>query len=275
VNVLVDSAPQSHAQFGEDRLLEQIFVSQAHGHCVEVGAHDGLTGSATYVFEQRGWNCLLVEPMPAYAAEIKLRRNCRVVNCAASSRDGEATFFVAENVDEMSTLDLTPAHRRWIEAAGGRVEPITVRTRRLDDILQEAGFAKLDFITIDVEGHELEVLKGFSIHTYQPRVVIVEDNSLSPVNWPKRRSPVTSYLAECGYVHFRRTGVNEWYAHESDHELIRSGQLKQFARAKEVQLWRQRRQRLAHGIARDVGRFLPMRLKRLLRKLARKPATVS
>ena len=271
----LNGEPESHAQFAEDRILREIFGAQEHGYCAEVGAYDGRTGSATYAFEQMGWDCLLVEPVPTLAEKIRRRRNCIVVNCAASSCEGEATFLVAHSVEAMSTLDTSQAHRRWIERAGGHVEEITVPTRPLDDLLREVGFPRLHFITIDVEGHELEVLKGFSLDKAQPRVVIIEDNSLTPDNWPRRRSPVTAYMGERGYVHFKRTGVNEWYAHESDRELIRPEQLRKLARAKEIQLWRGRRKRLAHGVARRVGPYLPERTKRALRRLRESTPLVS
>jgi FkbM family methyltransferase len=103
---------QSHAQFAEDQILAEIFADRSGGTCVEVGANDGRTGSASYLFEKRGWQCLLVEPIPALAQEIRKWRTCIVVNCAASSREGEATFYVAESVEAVSTLDLTPDHEQ-------------------------------------------------------------------------------------------------------------------------------------------------------------------
>jgi hypothetical protein len=65
-----------------------------------------------------------------------------VVNCAASSNEDEATFFVAENVESMSTLDLTPDRLEWIRRVGGAVKEITVRTATLDSLLEEAGFPR-------------------------------------------------------------------------------------------------------------------------------------
>ncbi len=173
-----NAEPQSHAQFGEDRILAEIFGERVHGYCVEVGANDGRTGSASYLFEKRGWECLLVEPIPALAEEIRKYRACRVVNCAASSREGEATFFVADSVEAVSTLDLTPERAEWIGRVGGTIKEITVRTATLDSLLEEAGFGELDFVTIDVEGHELSVLEGFDLERYRPRIVILEDNSI-------------------------------------------------------------------------------------------------
>src|SRR5487761_893731 len=74
--------PQSYGQFGEDRILEEIFSDRTNGYCVEIGADDGRTGSATYLFEQ----------IPVSVEEIRRHRTCTVVNCAVSNREGEATF---------------------------------------------------------------------------------------------------------------------------------------------------------------------------------------
>lgn len=258
---------ESNAQFAEDRILEAIFASRDHGYCVEVGANDGRTGSASYLFEKKGWDCLLVEPIPALVEEIKRHRNCAVVNCAASSQEGEATFFVAENVEGMSTLDLSPDRLQWIERVGGKVKQITVRTARLDTLLDDAGIPEVHFITIDVEGHELEVLQGLSLDRYKPRVVIVENNSLNADSSLQHDSGVTRYMAEHGYVHFRRTGVNEWYARADDLDLAQPDQIRRFARAKKVQEWEVKRRRMVNRIATRVGAHLPAAPKHRLRAL--------
>jgi FkbM family methyltransferase len=251
--------PQSYGQFGEDRILQEIFGDRADGYCVEIGADDGRTGSATYLFEQRGWHCLLVEPIPESVEEIRRHRHCIVVNCAVSNREGEATFAVAEGVEEMSTLDLTPAHAAWIERVGGTVKEISVRTATLDRLLAEVGFPEIQFVTIDVEGHEIAVLEGFTLEAHRPRIVIVEDNS---INGNPR---VARYMSDRGYVHFRRTGVNEWYAHESDVELVQPDEIRRFERAKTRQRWERRRKRAVNLVATRVGRYLPTPAKQRLR----------
>ena len=105
-----------HAQFGEDSILERIFARQGHGYCVEVGAYDGMTGSATLLFEEKGWHCLLIEPIPGLADQIRQNRRCTVVNCAASREEGEATLHVADRVEQMSTMDADAAREGWIHA---------------------------------------------------------------------------------------------------------------------------------------------------------------
>jgi FkbM family methyltransferase len=249
---------ESHAQFEEDRILAEIFKGR-EGVCVEVGANDGRTGSASYLFEQRGWRCLLVEPIPSLVEEIRKHRACRVVNCAASSSEGEAQFFVAENVEAVSSLDVSPERAEWIEKAGGTVKEITVRTATLDSLLEEAGFGRLDFVTIDVEGHELSVLEGFDLDRYRPRVVILEDNSV------EGDRGVIEHMTEHGYVHFKRSGVNEWYARADDAQLIEPPEIRRFERAKRLQLWDRRRRNVVNRIATSGGRWFPEATKRRLR----------
>lgn len=202
-----------HSQFGEDRVLERIFDGQETGVCVEVGAHDGVTGSTTLLFERKGWICVLVEPVPELCDKIRKVRSCMVFNCAASSEPGEETFFVAESDTSLSTFHMTPEQEARIAAVKSAVRTVRVRKRTLDDVLGEANVPRVDFITIDVEGHELSVLKGFSLTTFRPRILIVEDNS-DQVDWS-----VLDYLDAHGYAHFHRSGVNDWYASKDDRTL--------------------------------------------------------
>lgn len=249
----------SHAQFREDELLEEIFGDRAHGYCAEIGAYDGRTGSASYRFEQRGWECLLVEPIPALFEQIKAHRSCLAVNCAVSSEEGEATFFIAEHFEQISGLDMTAEQRDWIDGEGGTVQEITVRTATLDTLLEEAGFPELQFITIDVEGHEADVLGGFTLERHRPRVVIVEDNTV------EGNKPMAAHLQSHGYVHFRRTGVNEWYAHESDSELVQPEAVRRLAREVARERWARRRRHYTHRVAAAVGSRLPASVTRPLR----------
>jgi FkbM family methyltransferase len=259
MSVAATNDAQSHAQFAEDRILAEIFGARTDGYCVEVGANDGHTGSASYLFEKRGWHCLLVEPIPALVEEIRKHRTCRVVNCAASASEGEARFFVAEGAEAVSGIDLTPDRIDWIRRAGGTVKETTVRTATLDSLLEEAGFTELEFVTIDVEGHELSVLEGFDLARYRPRIVIIEDNSTDG------NERIVRHMADHGYVHFSRTGVNEWYARAGDAELIKPEQIRRFERTKQIQRWERRRKQLVNRIATRGGRYLPEPSRRRLR----------
>jgi len=197
------------SQYGEDRALDKIF-QKSSGFCIEVGGYDGVTGSNTYYFERLGWDCLVLEPMPDFCKKIREARFCRVIEVAASNKDGVASFFVADGVETLSTMDGSKNHFERIKTSGGGLSEITVQTRKLANILDELLVREIDFITIDVEGHELEVLEGMELERISPRIIIVEDNSYGLDN------ALCSYLKSKSYRRFKKTGCNFWFVKNED-----------------------------------------------------------
>ncbi len=203
-----------HAQTGEDVLLAEIFAGQAAGVCLEVGVLDGLQDSTTLHFERRGWACVLVEANPALAAQAKTNRRAQVFACAAGRAAGTVEFVIAKGAEYLSTMLPTEAHLARMLQDGATIERVPVAVRPVGDLLQEAGIARLDFATIDVEGAELEVLQGFDLARWRPRVLVVEDNS----GGQDRR--VRRHLAAQGYRCFLHAGLNDWYAAAGDAQLL-------------------------------------------------------
>lgn len=199
-----------YAQFGEDKILNQIFDNDV-GTCVEVGGFDGVTGSNTYFFEKLGWRCLIVEPMPDFCQKIRDVRNCEVVEIAASDKVSEVEFYVADGVETLSTIEKNDEHFSRIKSLSDKeIKKITVKTARLDDILSERGITDIEFLTIDVEGHEMSVLSGMSFDVVSPRIVIIEDNSFGG------DTQIKKFMESVSYKRFRRTGCNDWYAKKDD-----------------------------------------------------------
>ena len=207
-----------YSQFGEDKILAELFEGTTEGCCVEVGANNGVDDSTTLFFEELGWKCILVEPNPDLCKEIRKKRSSTLFECAVSSKKGDATLHVAVGADRshgMSTIsDSQEVHDR-IKSHGFDCVPVKVKVRTLDDILEESDIdCDIDFISIDVEGLELEVLNGFSIEKWKPKIMLVEDNS----NF--KNKTVKNYLKWHGYVRFDRTGVNDWFTHSSNRQFM-------------------------------------------------------
>jgi FkbM family methyltransferase len=199
-----------YAQFGEDKILNEIFKKK-FGICIEVGGFDGITGSNTYFFEKLGWRSIVIEPMPDFCERIKNSRNCEVIEIAASDKAGEVEFYVAAGVETLSTLQKDDEHFARIKSLSDKeIKKIIVKTERLDDILLKRGIADIDFITIDVEGHEMSVLSGMSFDKISPRILIIEDNSFGG------DTKVKKLMESFAYVRFNRTGCNDWYAKKDD-----------------------------------------------------------
>jgi len=204
-----------YSQYGEDKLLRELFHGQATGVCVEVGGFDGETFSNTLAFEENGWRAVIVEPMPHFAEKIRARRpKATLFACAAGAKAGQARLVIAHGVEALSTVTAEPAHLDRIRKMGGSMEEITVPMRTLDELLAEAGVTKIDFITIDVEGGELAVLAGFDLDRWKPRVVILENND------GKWCGEVHDAMLRRGYHYFRSTGCNEWYVPAAEVAIV-------------------------------------------------------
>lgn len=224
-----------YSQFGEDRILIDIFSDVPNGLCIEVGANDGINDSTSFHFEKKGWRCILIEPNPDLCKTIRAHRNSELVECAASDKAGETTLYVAsgsERAHGVSTVIQSEDALKRIGSFGFTYTSVKVETQTLDQILNLQKIDRpIDFLTIDVEGHELAVLKGFDIEKWHPTIIILEDNS----NYED--AAVRNHLNGFDYVPFRRTGVNEWYAHKDNSTLINVSSLVSYHYARVKAVW--------------------------------------
>ncbi len=183
----------------EDQLKAEFFAPVSKGFFVEVGANDPQRGSQTWQFEQAGWTGVLVEPQPDLAERLRNMRRAHVVAAACSS---------PANPDTTMTLHLSGPHsslRPGLAVTGVIAKAaIAVPVRTLDDILKETKApAPIDFVSIDVEGHEINVLSGFDLARWRPRLILIEDHV---TNLATHR-----FLTRACYRLIRRTGLNGWY----------------------------------------------------------------
>jgi len=183
----------------EGELTEQFFRGASTGYFVEVGANHPRIGSQTWRFEQAGWDGVLVEPQPDLAEELRRHRRARVfaVACSSPENDGRRLpFYVA---GWLSALD-----RDRMAPGAVPQEVIEVPVMTLDRILDEAGApAGIDLLSIDVEGHELEVLRGFDFVRWRPRLILLEDQvgNLAKLH----------FMQQAGYHLIRHSQFNGWY----------------------------------------------------------------
>lgn len=182
----------------EDGLRRAFFSDTERGYFVEVGANHPERSSQTFDLERSGWTGVLIEPQPDLAEELRQRRSAKVYAEGCSSR---------ANSGSRMTLHLAGGHSSFDKSLNlAEIKPhgaIEVPVRTLDQLLTDAGIPYIDFISIDVEGHELEVLDGFDLARWRPRLILIEDLIL---HLRLHRS-----LTQRGYRWLRRTGINNWY----------------------------------------------------------------
>lgn len=162
------------SQLGQDVFALAMTGFKRGGYFVEVGAHHGEQLSNTWLLEKAyGWNGLLVEPNPANHANLR-QRTARLIDKAAWKRSGQELTFHATADSSLSKLAETrqsDAHDRT------QFRPLTVQTITLDDMLAANGAPRvIDFISIDVEGSEADVLDGLSLKQWQVQSMCLEHN---------------------------------------------------------------------------------------------------
>jgi FkbM family methyltransferase len=187
---------QDPAGSWESRLVWDYFGKRRDGVFVECGAHHPVNFSQTWFLEQQGWSGLLIELNPELCALLRTHRpNSRTIEAAVGSpaQVGEVEVQLAGG-----HTSLRPGLNR--KCSGHKLR---VPLRTLDSILAESGLTRIDFLSIDVEGLEIDVLLGCDLQKWRPQLIFMEDEF---ENYSKHR-----HLTSRGYKLVRRTSYNNWY----------------------------------------------------------------
>jgi len=197
------------SQHGEDRWLDSYFRNKYNGFFVEVGAYDGVVLSNTYFFEiERQWTGILIEPDSKNAANCRANRsNSEICECAAvgSPEIAEIAFFKVSGGEVYSTVNLVESHAQRLEQFGLTPTETKVAARTLDQIFAKSEVKSIDFISIDVEEGELDVLKGFDICRWMPKIMMIESNSV------ERDPLIREYFVRHGYAYLHSIAINDLY----------------------------------------------------------------
>jgi len=183
----------------EERLKAEFFRDTAHGFFVDVGANAPQDGSQSFALESRGWSGVLVEPQPDLAGQLRRERRAKVYAVACSKPENAGKTLTLYLAGIQSSLDAD-----FYVAGVQRTGSVEVPIMTLDQVLEDAGAPQpIDFVSIDVEGHDVEVLAGFDLARWRPRLLFIEDvvHSLD----------LHRHIVTRGYRWFRRTGINSWY----------------------------------------------------------------
>lgn len=196
------------SQFGEDVYLWRLLGHKLSGVFVEVGAHDGSELSVSYFFESIGWRGHLVEANAELAAKAATSRpGCSVYNTIACDKDGSEELLRIPDGEPL--LACTMKHEQADQPKDATL--VSVATRTLDSILASEP-APIDFMVIDIEGSEVEALRGMK--QVRPRVLMIEDSE------PVDKSPIIPLVGEMGYVYVAMLWCNRVFIRTDETELI-------------------------------------------------------
>jgi len=213
----------SFAQNGEDVLLSRVFAGQATGSYVDVGAGHPWVDSVTCHFYLQGWRGLNVEPRPSIAQLLRQwRPQDMLEECGISDHEGEMTFFEinaeggsCQDGGGLSTFDASVVEE--LSQGGFSIIRHQKRVITLAQLLAEHNIGTIDFLKVDVEGHEPQVIKGNDWRRWRPRVVVVE--AITPIKHTDQTGPWKSYLINQGYIDAAFDGINRYFVREEDKQL--------------------------------------------------------
>jgi FkbM family methyltransferase len=164
----------SYAQNFEDVILQRALRWVATGCYLDVGASLPDKDSVSYAFYRRGWRGICVEPLAYSEAWNQLRPQDIFINAAVGANLGEATLHIFDNVREISTASPDSAEH-WGRFGFRPTQKVTVPVTTINEILARyLNGRTLNFVSIDVEGMEQEVLFGLDLKKYRPWVIVVE-----------------------------------------------------------------------------------------------------
>jgi len=212
---------KSYAQNFEDVLLWRALKKVVGGRYVDVGAGHPDFNSVTKLFYDAGWSGINIEPLPSLAAVLNERRPRDLnVQAAVSSRKSEVVeFTIVSDWDELSTISGERA--RTLAAAGRALKVVEVPVVRLDKLLDEHGLSDIQFLKVDVEGAELDVLKTLDFARVRPWIVVVE--VVSPGATERSRGAIRAHMDRHDYLQAYFDGLNDFYvAKERANSLLDS-----------------------------------------------------
>jgi FkbM family methyltransferase len=168
-----------YSEYGQDSWLEaNIFKGKRLGMFVDIGALDGVFHSNTYFFEQeRNWTGICVEPNPIMFKQLVNSRTSMNLNCAVSSTNDIVEFLQIEgNLRGWSGIIqlMEPEHLQRINERDLKKNIIKIPSISLDKIVPT--YRRIDYLSIDVEGAECDIVSSFPFENYDIDIMEVEVN---------------------------------------------------------------------------------------------------
>ena len=162
---------------GVDIIIENIFRNKNKGFYVDVGCQHPIKNNNTYLLHQKGWKGINIDLDKDNINLFNIARPLDDnINIAVSNNVGEADLFFYHKKSPINTID-----KKTSEFQNANVSEIRkVKTNTLTNIINSSKYNnKIDFLSVDVEGHEMQVLDGFNFNVYKPDVIVIEYLDLS------------------------------------------------------------------------------------------------
>lgn len=208
----------SFSQNFEDIILNRIFKNKKKGTFVDIGAFHPFYNSNTFLFYNRGWSGVNID-MEQLNIDAFNKIRTRDLNLAIpiSDTEEEISTYIIKNSSRSSLLkNIAEINLK----KGEKISEIFQYSKTLDSVLEENHIKEIDFISIDVEGAEENVLNGFSVDIYNPTIIILE--VVFPQTSEVKSDRPEKILKNSKYIPFYFDGINKFFCKENDYKKFRS-----------------------------------------------------
>jgi FkbM family methyltransferase len=208
ISNMLSPTPLFFSQAGQDRIVDRIFAEKRDGVFVDIGGYDGVTGSNSLFFEVfRNWTGILVEPSPTRLKQAKAARRCNCLGYAVAGSSGRSEFMeVTSGYTQMSGFLDSYAEDLLAKVRANPQHKETIHIldkKTLQSVLDEQNMKRIDFLSLDVEGGEMDILAAFPFDKYEIDVFSIENNAQS--------SDLPQLMSAKGYELVEFVGVDDIY----------------------------------------------------------------
>lgn len=198
----------SKSQIQQDLFVLAVLNLKRGGYFVEFGATDGITDSNTWLLEHAfGWTGVLAEPERFWQSKLAENRNCQISSkCVWSESRDELSFVEVPGTGFSTVSKYVSADRHASRRSAGRT--VSVESITLHDLLVEYEAPhKIDYLSVDTEGSELEIFKAFDFTKWDIDIISVEHN------YSSQRDKIVELLGGFGYVRapLELSRFDDWY----------------------------------------------------------------
>lgn len=196
-----NNSPSHHyGEFGEDVFINRIFKSISSGKYVDVGCYHPFKGSLTVDLYKKGWTGINIDISKTSIDLFNLIRTKDTnLNIAVSNFDGETYYYENSAINQQNSLIKSNDAQKVIK----------IKCKKLNTILEENNLNKFEYLNIDVEGNELNVVKGLNLAKYTPNLITIENNNLMIEDYIQ--SEIYNLLKEMNYVFIGKSGVTNFF----------------------------------------------------------------
>lgn len=218
LDIVMLKARISYSQLGEDIIVDGLFTNHNYGKItyLDIGANQPVICNNTYLFYRKGFRGVCVEPdikMCEITRAIRPYDKTLNIGIGLSEKDDAIFYLFPGHLNTWSTFSEEEAIKREKES-GIKAKKQIVSLKTINNIIEQHFDSCPNFISIDVEGLDLEILKSLDFNRFRPDVFCVETISFSISNTEEKLNDVSDFLHSKGYFTYADTHINTIYCNK-------------------------------------------------------------